>query len=131
MKGKGCGLYGTQYVSAEPFPLSRGLLPRNPDGEGTDDVLVARIRVEVPTFCGKNTNQWVYYTPGYVSHRRVPLEWITDFLTFLKSCEIHHFNKKIRMNLKIQEKSRTVWSKARKKGRRAGVSLASSSLGSP
>ena len=94
MKGRDCGVYGTQYVSAEPFPLSRGLLPRNPDGEGTDNVRVARIRVEVPTFCAKNTNQWVYFTPGCVSHRRVPLEWITDFLTFLKSCEIHHSNKK-------------------------------------
>ena len=29
------------------------------------------------------------------------LEWITGFLTFLKSCEIHHSNKKIRMKLNI------------------------------
>lgn len=72
----------TECVSAESCPLSRGLLPRNPDGERIDNVLVARIPVEVPTFCGESTNQWVYFTPGRVSHRIVPLEWITGFLTF-------------------------------------------------
>lgn len=83
MESRSCGLHGTECVSAESCPLSRGLLPGNPDGERIDNVLVARIPVEVPTICGKSTKQWVYFTPGRVSHRIVPLEWIDPLCTIL------------------------------------------------
>ena len=71
-----------EHVSAECCPPSRGLLPRNHVGEETDNVLVVGIPVEVPIFCDESTIQWVYFTPRSVRHRIVPLEWITDFLTF-------------------------------------------------
>lgn len=38
-----------EYVSAESCPLSRGLLPSDPKGEGMGNVLVAGILEEVPT----------------------------------------------------------------------------------
>lgn len=79
------------------------------------------------TFCGKNTNQWVYFTPGCVSHRRVP-EWDHWLLTFLKSCEIHHSNKKWSGWSSTYKRKVELFGVSQKRGRRAGVSLASSSL---